>query len=192
MRDNLGPYAPPHKYQASEEDQELSPGDLADGLGRLHAYTEKLHYIVNRRYTRKGAQKIDVGGPRNASNIIAPDPMWHLVHQSWELFDGIPHMYPTATSEEQLHQFILTIHEWVTGDTSASFETPLRHYQKVRNERDDCIRMLEKHETGVAAGQTTPAEMSAGARLERRLLALEDRLNHGSRIPSRELVSGQV
>ena len=148
-------------------------------LLKLNEYFDKLARVLKRRYGRGESGNVDSGGQINTSRIIAPNPRWHLVDESFELFDSLPHL-SSLGRDSRLLEFVLYIHEWVTGDDRASFERVMREYGKVRRE-------LKNHKI---RREALPDGDGKGARqLDRKIYALRDKLLYGHRIPARHIAS---
>jgi len=205
LLDDMGLYGPPDPGETTD-DQKLAPGALAELLWRLEEYVGKLHYIVKRRYTRKGTARVDLGGQTSAANIIAPNPRWHLIHESYEIFSRLPDHKITRSEDSIFQQFITAIHEWVTGESHVGLEQPIKSYMDVRKLFEEKSIELERLRTtdksytpeefdvAVATGNSEdripPNVIQMATQLSNEIKTLSDRMSYGHRIPARDIVTG--
>jgi len=205
LLDEMGAYGPPREDEPVENDR-LGPGAMAQSLRRMGEFFEKLTRVLKRRYGRGEHGNVDSGGDINASRLIAPNPRWNLLHHSYELFHGLPHLAAEG-GDSNLQEFVTYIHEWVTGDENASFERVMRNYLKVRRAVSECETQRRSLagsciDTGVTEQQFNDAVASSAARgpipsglikkarqLDKQVAELTDRLQYGHRIPARDIAS---
>ncbi|MEP6604531.1 MAG: hypothetical protein ABJA60_00270 [Nitrosospira sp.] len=200
---NMGALGPPSKFEITQE-SELAPGALSDALTDLSNYVGILKSIITRRYARSPDGRVDLGGQTSASNIVAPNPRWHLIHSACEIFSRIESLEVKLSEGNSLQKFVAGIHEWVTGEEGASFETPIKDYMELRKLRD--ITKV-RYEVLRSEGKTysvqafdaaiqenapgVPRKVRARAKeILAEISAIDDTMQYGHRIPARQLVTG--